>query len=67
MIPDQHSGTGYKCQLCGNEESMEIKATCSICGTEDYADEMSTWDEGDGNIENRCYYCSGRYHMDKDD
>lgn len=67
MIPNDDSDTGYKCALCGNEDSDEIPVYCDICGSEGVADEMSAWHDDHGNLETRCYYCSGQYHMDKDD
>lgn len=67
MIPDGDSSTGYKCVFCGNEESDDIEVECDICGIKAAADEMETWPMDDGGSEYRCYYCSGRYHADKDD
>ncbi|ALM54062.1 hypothetical protein [Halomonas huangheensis] len=68
MIPNEDSDTGYKCEFCGNEDSDEIPVYCTMCGCEGVADDMVTWwDDEHGNLENRCYYCSGQHHMDKDD
>lgn len=67
MIPNGDSSTGYKCTFCGNEDSSEILVSCDCCGAEYPEDEMQCWDMDDGTFENRCYYCSGQYHADKDD
>lgn len=67
MIPNDGSSTGFRCTLCKNEENGEILVTCDCCGTEDMMEEMSTWTTDYGDVEYRCYYCSGRYHADKDD
>ncbi|MBZ9559083.1 MULTISPECIES: hypothetical protein [unclassified Modicisalibacter] len=67
MIPDSQSSTGYQCKLCGNEDSFEIPATCDFCGCDGYADDMEAWSDDEGGVELRCYYCSGRHHMDRDD
>jgi hypothetical protein len=67
LIPNDDSDTGYKCTFCGNEESDEIETCCDCCGALETTGEMATWHMDDGTIENRCYYCSGQYHADKDD
>lgn len=67
MIPDEESSYGYKCVFCGNEESDDIEVECDCCGMKAPIEEMDVWDMDDGNLEYRCYYCSGRYHADKDD
>lgn len=68
MVINKDSGTGYRCTLCDNEEGDNIPSYCDVCGAEGYGDEMSSWvDEEHGLNETRCYYCSGRYHADKDD
>lgn len=67
MIPNNESDSGYKCTFCGNEESDEIEIPCDCCGAMATIEEMEAWPMDDGSIENRCYYCSGRYHADKDD
>jgi hypothetical protein len=33
MIPDEESGTGYKCTFCGNIESEDIEVNCDCCGS----------------------------------
>ncbi len=67
MIPNEESGTGYKCTFCSNEESDEIEIPCDFCGAKASAEEMATWEMDDGTIEKRCYLCSGQYYADKDD
>jgi ribosomal protein S27E len=67
MIPHELSSSGYKCTFCGNEESYEIPVTCDCCGTQATEDEIEQWIMDDGSVENRCYYCSGRYEADKDE
>lgn len=67
LIPNPDSGTGYKCTLCGNEDSDDIPVYCDNCGCEGTEDDMAVWEMDDGTREYRCYYCSGQYHADKDD
>jgi hypothetical protein len=67
MILSEESSTGYKCTFCSNEESDEIEVPCDCCGAMDTIEEMATWEMDDGTVENRCYFCSGQYHADKDD
>jgi len=67
MIPSEDSSTGYKCTFCQNEESDEIEVACDCCGAMAPGDDMSTWLTDDGDVEYRCYYCSGQYYADKDD
>lgn len=67
MIPDPYSSSGFKCNFCGNEESSDIDIACDCCGAMSHPDDMETWNLDDGIIESRCYYCSGRYHAEKDD
>jgi len=67
LIPNQDSSTGYKCTFCSNEDSDEIEIPCDCCGAMDTSEEMASWVMDDGTVENRCYYCSGQYHADKDD
>ncbi|EMH4033169.1 Uncharacterised protein [Klebsiella oxytoca] len=43
MIPNQESGTGYRCTHCGNEESDDIEVDCEICGASWPKGEMSSW------------------------
>lgn len=61
------SATGYRCLLCGSEDSDDIPAPCDICGAMATLGELDRWPLDDGGTESRCYYCSGRYHADKDD
>lgn len=68
IVPNKDSETGYKCTFCGNEESEEIEVSCGSCGLIDAIGEMYAWsDPENGVFEYRCYYCSGKYHADKDD
>mgnify|MGYP003664343330 CR=1 FL=1 len=67
LIPNSDSGTGYRCTFCENEESDFIPIYCDNCGCEGTEDDMEVWPYDDGPSEYRCYYCSGRYHADKDD
>ncbi|EKO3398654.1 hypothetical protein KW542_09105 [Vibrio fluvialis] len=43
MIPNDDSSTGYRCTLCGNEESEDIEVECEICGSSWPNGEMSSW------------------------
>ncbi|PKD37912.1 hypothetical protein CWO84_21910 [Methylomonas sp. Kb3] len=61
------SGTGYRCTFCENEESDELPGVCDICGVHTTKGELDFWKMDDESFEARCYYCSGRYHADKDD
>lgn len=54
MIPNDKSTTGYKCTLCGNEESGEIEVDCDVCGQPWANEDMSNWGEG---LENVCPRC----------
>lgn len=67
MIIDDSSPTGYKCLFCGNLEGDEIPVWCSACGAISTRGDVDFWETDDGESEVRCYYCSGRYHADKDD
>lgn len=67
LVINNQSSTGFKCTFCGNEESDDIPATCDICGVDSTVGELDFWETDDDRIESRCYYCSGRYHADKDD
>ena len=66
LIPHQKSGTGYRCTLCGNEESDEIEETCDVCGIKALGDEMELWKIDEHESERRCYFCSGNYALDRD-
>ncbi|EHH2514636.1 TPA: hypothetical protein ACGVAU_004534 [Vibrio vulnificus] len=61
------SSSGYRCTYCENEDSEDLPATCDICGLQSTVGELSAWKLADNEYELRCYYCSGRYHADKDD
>lgn len=61
------SSTGYRCTFCQNEESDELPATCDICGVRTTEEELVYWENENGEMEGRCYYCSGRHQLDKDD
>ena len=67
LVLNSESGTGYRCTFCGNEESEDLPGVCDICGVHTTQGELDYWEMDDGNFEARCYYCSGRYHADKDD
>ncbi|EPM4253881.1 hypothetical protein ACTLOY_002357 [Enterobacter hormaechei] len=67
MVPSDESSTGYKCTFCQNENSDDIDVACDCCGALAPAYEMSIWHMDDGDVEYRCYHCSGQYHADKDD
>lgn len=64
---DENSDTGYRCTFCKNEESEELPAICDICGVNTTKGDMAYWENEYGDLEGRCYYCSGMYHTDKDD
>ncbi len=67
LIQNSESSTGYRCLVCENEEGDNIPASCDICGASSTLGELDVWELDDGVCEYRCYYCSGRYHADKDD
>ena len=67
MILNEQSSTGYRCLVCANEDGDNIPANCDICGLASTQGELDVWELDDGQFEYRCYYCSGRYHADKDD
>lgn len=69
MIQDESSSSGYKCLFCGNVDGDNLPANCDICGVSTTQGELDAWciDDDEGGYEMRCYYCSGRYHADKDD
>lgn len=67
LVINEASPTGYKCTMCGNEQSNDLPATCDICGAAGTQGELVYWENEDGQSERRCYYCSGRYRADKDD
>lgn len=66
LIQNDKSSTGYRCLFCGNEDGENIPANCDICGTPSTQGELDVWEMDDGRCEYRCYYCSGRYHAEKD-
>ena len=66
-IINEDSPTGYRCLLCESEYSDDIPASCDICGVLTTLGELDTWPLDNGESESRCYYCSGRYHAEKDD
>lgn len=65
MVDD--SPTGYRCLLCESEFSDDIPGWCDICGMRATLGELDRWPSDEGVTESRCYYCSGRYHAEKDD
>lgn len=67
LVIDEASDTGFRCTLCDNTESDEIPASCDICGAESTIGELDYWENEDGTIDGRCYYCSGKYRLDRDD
>lgn len=67
LVINKDSGTGYRCIFCENEESNELPAFCSNCGVQTTMDELVFWEDEKGHNESRCYYCSGRYRLEKDD
>jgi hypothetical protein len=66
LIPSDESASGYRCTLCGNEESDEIEERCDICGIKAPGDEMELWKIDEHEFERRCYFCSGNYALDRD-
>ncbi|OGS85773.1 MAG: hypothetical protein A2061_04055 [Gallionellales bacterium GWA2_59_43] len=67
LVLNDSSDAGYRCTFCGNEDSDDLPSTCDICGVQATVGELDYWEISDGQLEGRCYYCSGRYHADKDD
>jgi DNA-directed RNA polymerase subunit RPC12/RpoP len=67
LVFNDDSKTGFRCTFCGNEESEDLPSTCDICGTHTTQGELDYWEDEMGQLEGRCYYCSGKYHADKDD
>lgn len=67
LVINEKSDTGYRCTFCENEESDELPAYCDICGAETTVGDLAYWEIDDGKKEARCYYCSGKYHAEKDD
>lgn len=67
LVINNESSTGYCCTFCDNEDSDELPGCCDICGTPATQGELDYWPTEDGSVEARCYYCSGKYHADKDD
>ncbi|WP_157984416.1 hypothetical protein [Undibacterium parvum] len=67
MIQEESSSTGYRCLFCGNEDGDDLPARCDICGIAATQGELESWAMDDDGYEMRCYYCSGKYHADKDD
>lgn len=67
LVINEASPTGYRCTMCGNEQSDDLPATCDICGASTTQGELVYWENEGGQTEGRCYYCSGQYHADKND
>ena len=67
LIVNETSDTGYRCIFCEAEDCENIPAACDICGIHTTIGELDYWDNEDGTIDGRCYYCSGRHLLDKDD
>lgn len=55
MIPDDSSSTGFKCTMCGNEESDDIEVDCEICGESWPKGSMSSWE---GTYDYTCPNCN---------
>lgn len=66
LIQNKQSSTGYRCLVCDNEDGDNVPSGCDICGAPATQGELDAWQLEDGSYEYRCYYCSGRYHADKD-
>lgn len=67
LIPEPNSDTGYRCTHCGNEDSDEIEVPCDCCGESNPMEDMEQWPVDEtGDLEWRCYICSGRYAADRD-
>jgi hypothetical protein len=67
LVINEASPTGFRCTMCGNEESDDLPAACDICGVATTHGQLVYWGNEAGQPEGRCYYCSGRYHADKND
>lgn len=67
LVINEDSHTGFSCTFCGNEDSDDIPKNCTNCGMASTIGELDCWIDDDGNEEARCYYCSGRHFMNKDD
>jgi DNA-directed RNA polymerase subunit RPC12/RpoP len=67
MALEPESDTGYRCTMCGSEECDELPASCSICGARMTMGDLTSWETEAGDVEQRCYYCTGQYYADKDD
>jgi hypothetical protein len=67
---DRASETGYRCLMCDSQESDNMPAWCANCNSQATRGELYEFVTGPDHAEYtelRCYYCSGRYHADKDD
>lgn len=67
LVINSESETGFQCTLCDNRYSDELPVECESCGATTTIGEAVTWKNEMGMAETRCYYCSGRHHLDKDD
>lgn len=67
MIPNERSDTGYQCTFCENQESDNIEISCDLCGAKVPNRDLSSWETDEGEIEYRCYYCTGQYYIDKNE
>jgi DNA-directed RNA polymerase subunit RPC12/RpoP len=67
LVVSENSPTGFQCTFCENKESYELPGSCTICGASTPQGDLDYWELDDGGMEARCYYCSGKYHADKDD
>lgn len=66
LMQSEESSTKYRCLVCENKDGDNIPARCDICGILATRGELAIWELDNGACECRCYYCSGRYHTDKD-
>ncbi len=67
LVINEDSKTGYLCTFCENEESDELPAICANCGDHTIIGELGFWVNEDGLKDGRCYICSGRYQLEKND
>ncbi len=66
MVLNDASSTGYRCTFCDNEDGDNIPTHCDNCGTASVTGDLFYSKDEDGRNEGRCYYCSGRYALERD-
>lgn len=66
LVLNEASRSGYRCTFCENEDGDNLPAKCTCCGASMTAGDLETWIGDDHGVEYRCYYCSGRYAVDRD-